>query len=333
MAKPSKNEKTGKKNTASTRSTKVKPENTMMSEVKETTKVVKTLRKNITSTGAMTSELERVVQDCMTFHVSVANLGEFIDLNKFKVLVTVEPPKNSAGTTTKDANTLGHFTVTDQWQDSKGTGYRAININPFTLRDMKPAEIVATCYHEGIHAINDMMDQCEPNPTTGKVKHNTKLDTCHHDCSSNGRHLAKFATEAEAGVGILKATKLPKGDYRGYSTKLTTEGKKLAKEIAPKTEIFSKNIKPKKASAPKAKRVSIECNRCGLKSGIPFGNWVRGMVQISSNESTVWEGQWDIPVQQCLACDVGMVPTLPIAFSDEEILKYTNAPLTVLTSK
>ena len=325
-------EKKQSKNTAN-RSAKMDKKSMMETEVAESTKVVKALRKNITSTGAMTSELERVVQDCVAFHVSTAGLGELIDLNKYKVLVTVEPPKNSAGTTKSDTNTLGHFTTTDQWEDSKGNGYRAININPFTLRDMSARDIVATCYHEGIHHINDMMDQCEPDPVTGKTTHNLKLDTCHHDCSSNGRHLLNFATESESGVGILKATKLPKGDYRGYSTKLTAEGKKLAKEIAPKTEIFSKNIKPKKVSAPKAKRVTIECNRCGIKSGIPFGDWVRGMVQISNNESTIWEGQWDIPVQQCLACDVGMVPVLPIAFSDEEILKYTNAPLTVLTSK
>ena len=292
-------------------------------EVAESTKVVKALRKNITSTGAMTSELERIVQDCVAFHVSTAGLGEHIDLNKYKVLVTVEPPKNSAGTTKSDANALGHFTTTDQWQDSKGNGYRAININPFTLRDMSAQEIVAVCYHEGIHHINDMMDQCEPDPVTGKTKHNTKLDTCHHDCSTNGRHLKNFADEAAAGLGILKVTKVE--DFRGYETRLTTKGKKFATEIKPKTEIFSKNMKPKKASAPKAKRVTIECKDCGLKSGIPFGNWIKGMIRVCANEGIVWEGNWDIPVQRCLACDVDMIPAKEIILSNEDIARYANA--------
>ena len=315
-------EKKQSKNTAN-RSRNMAKKTMMETEVAESTKVVKALRKNITSTGAMTSELERIVQDCVAFHVSTAGLGEHIDLNKYKVLVTVEPPKNSAGNSTKDANVFGHFTTTDQWQDSKGNGFRAININPFTLRDMSAQEIVAVCYHEAIHAINDMMDQCEPDPETGKTKHNTKLDTCHHDCSTNGRLLQGFAHEAEAGLGILKVTKVE--DFRGYETKLSTKGKKFATEIKPKTEIFSKNMKPKKASAPKAKRVTIECNTCGIKSGIPFGNWVKGMVQISTNESTVWDGQWDIPVQRSLACDVDMIPAKEIAFTDEEIMRYTNA--------
>ena len=313
------------KNTASTGSKKVKKPTVKITPLKKESKMVRDMRDNITSTAPMITELERMVTGAMAYHVQNSGNQEKLDLKRYKILVTLEAPKNSAGTHKKDGQIMGHFTNTNQWMDSEKNHYRAININPFMLRKMTPAQIFETCYHEGVHAIGDWLDQCPIDKKTGAITHAKKgekgYDNCHNDCSTNGRHLAKFADEAQS-AGILEATKV--NDYRGYETSLTELGEALAEKIGLKdTTIFSKNMQEKKIK-PKAKRVTIECHECGLKSGIPYGKWIESMKQVMYNDDTTWEGQWDIPVQKCLACDIDMIPAKEITFTDEEIKRYTN---------
>ena len=320
-----KNGKKDEENTASTRSTKVKTPAVKITPLKKESKMVKDMRDNITSTAPMITELARMVTGAMAYHVENSGNQEKLDLKRYKILVTLEAPKNSAGTHKKDGQIMGHFTGKNQWQDSDKNHYRAININPFMLRKMSPAQIFECCYHEGVHAIGDWLDQCPIDKKTGAITHAKKgqkgYDNCHNDCSSNGRHLAKFAEEAGS-ADILECTKV--NDYRGYETSLTEKGEVLAEKIGLKdTTIFSKNMQEKKIK-PKAKRVAIECHECGLKSGIPYGKWIESMKQVMYNDDTTWEGQWDIPVQKCLACEIDMIPAKEITFTNEEIIRYTD---------
>ena len=123
-------------------------------------KFAKKIEKNVTSTGDMINEMERVAKESMIHYLNVSQDPdlELIDIDKFKTLITLESPKNSAGTHKKDSITRGHFTKTDEWTDSKGVTYRAINLNPYLLESMGVDGLIGTIYHETIHAFADWKD-------------------------------------------------------------------------------------------------------------------------------------------------------------------------------
>ena len=265
-------------------------------------KFAKQVEKNVTSTGDMINEMERVAKESMIHYLNVSQDPdlELIDIDKFKTLITLESPKNSAGTHKKDSITRGHFTKTDEWTDSKGVTYRAINLNPYLLESMGVDGLIGTIYHETIHAFADWKDVS--------------------DVGKNGKHNKKFEEFANAS-GIIEATKVE--DYRGFETGLTKEGKKWAKGLKFNTKLFFKTLPdPKDKPAPKPKRGNLECSECGFEVSLPLGKYVDQLSKVVENlpavarrldidgiPFTLKDYAADIPVINCIADGNGMMPS------------------------
>ena len=265
-------------------------------------KFAKQVEKNVTSTGDMINEMERVAKESMIHYLNVSQDPdlELIDIDKFKTLITLESPKNSAGTHKKDSITRGHFTKEDEWTDSKGVTYRAINLNPYLLESMGVDGLIGTIYHETIHAFADWKDVS--------------------DVGKNGKHNKKFEEFANAS-GIIEATKVE--DYRGFETNLTKEGKKWAKGLKFNTKLFFKTLpEPKEKEAPKPKRGNLECSECGFEVSLPLGKYVSQLSKVVDNLPAVALRQTDdgipftlkdyavkLPVINCIADGNGLMPS------------------------
>ena len=264
-------------------------------------KYAKQVQKNVTSTGNMINEMERVAKESMIHYLNVSQDPdlELIDIDKFKTLITLESPKNSAGTHKKDSITRGHFTKTDEWTDSKGVTYRAINLNPYLLESMGVDGLIGTIYHETIHAFADWKDVS--------------------DVGKNGKHNKKFEEFANAS-GIIEATKVE--DYRGFETGLTKEGKKWAKDLKFNTKLFFKTLpEPKEKEAPKPKRGNLECSECGFEVSLPLGKYVSQLSKVVENlpaearrldidgiPFTLKDYSVELPVINCIADGNGLMP-------------------------
>lgn len=247
------------------------------------------IKENFTSTAPMVAEIERLIIWSMN---DLSQLGEAedMDLTKFKCLITMEAPHNSAGTHKKDRITLGHFTLTDQWKDADGTTYRAININPFLLSHMDGNALLRTCYHEAIHAFNSYRD----------VK----------DTATNGRHNKKFQAACEL-TGILDCEKV--NDYRGYATpSFTKQGLKTIKTAKAKAPTHFKILPEEKEKKVGQKRVTLECPQCGMKAGVPVGVFTANLDKVKQNASVeLWSAvhpEQVLSIMECIADGTGMMP-------------------------
>jgi len=245
-----------------------------VSQAMEIDSKVKTkIKANIKSLGETVDEVTRIIRECSVHYAGQINNAELLDLNKFEILVTLEAPKNSAGTNNKDRITMGHFTLGNEWTDKKGKKYRAINLNPFLLESMDYKGIFETCYHEVIHAFNDYLN----------VEDDPKLV----DCGKNGRHKKLFATAADASQ-LIEAYKV--NDYRGYATKLTSVGEAAFKKANSPFKwdktvpLYYKDLpEAKEKQAPKAKRLALECYECGDQYSQAVGNYKQKLVKVLEN--------------------------------------------------
>ena len=243
-------------------------------------KVKAQIKGNIKSLGETVDEVTRIIRECSVHYAGQINNAELLDLNKFEILVTLEAPKNSAGTNSKDRITMGHFTLGNEWTDKKsGKTFRAINLNPFLLESMDYKGIFETCYHEVIHAFNDYLN----------VGDDPKLQ----DCGKNGRHKKLFATAADASQ-LIEAYKVE--DYRGYATKLTSVGEAAFKKANSPFKwdktvpLYYKDLpEAKEKQAPKAKRLALECYECGDQYSQAVGNYKQKLVKVLENNGTFSE--------------------------------------------
>ena len=246
---------------------------------------------NVASTAPMITEIERLVRLSLHDLAKTGDLGEDWDLDKFKILVTMEP-HNSKAPTKRDIDVLGHFTVSDVWKDNDGVTYRAININPYLLRHFDGAELMRTCYHEAIHAWNEYRGVS--------------------DCASNGKHNLKFVASVEES-GMLVAEKV--ASYHGYTTPTFTEaGLKLVKKFKPLAPTHSRILPPSKAKKVGPKRVTLQCPECEMKAGVPVGVFAKNLERVLENSNAFDEvSEIDMPeqlypVMTCSADGSGMMP-------------------------
>jgi hypothetical protein len=245
----------------------------------------------VSSTAALVAECERLVKASLV-DLSASVHGEDMDIEKFKILVTLEAPKNTNGNSKKDRDNLGHFTVTDQWWDAEGIGHRAININPFRLKDMSGPALFEVAYHEAVHAF------CSYLGYDGKTKDdNGKKKPS--DCSANGRHTKTFKEFGEV-RGILDVYKI--AGYVGHASRLTEKGEKMAAKLKAKAPSYYKVLPEAKPKNPKKKRVTLTCMSCDTKVGMPVGVY---MEQLKRMGASALE---DTSVLECLPCKNGMLP-------------------------
>jgi hypothetical protein len=246
---------------------------------------------NVASTAPMVEEIERLVRLSLHDLAKLGLLGEDWDLDKFKILVTMEPPKNGSSPTKVDREALGHFTLTNTWTDSAGVTYRQININPYLLDHFGGAELFRTCYHEAIHAWNEYR---------GIV-----------DCASNGKHNQKFA-EAVGESGVLVAEK--RSDYVGWSTPtFTAQGEKLVKKVKPLAPTHARILPEAKERKVTPKRVTLQCPECEMKAGVPVGVFTKNLERVLENLNVETNNPIDMPehmypVMTCSADGSGMMP-------------------------
>jgi len=246
------------------------------------------IAERVTSTAGLITEIERLVKWALADLCSLGEAEE-IDPDRLRIVCTLEPPKNSAGTSKSDRDTLGHFTQYDCWESSDGLKYRAININPFLLTHFSAADLARTCYHEAIHAWDDWRGV--------------------RDAASNGRHNAKFAAACGAS-GVLECERVQ--DSRGYITPgFTPRGLEMLEQIEPKAPSHFRIAQPAKAKKPTAKRVTLECDGCGMKAGVPIGKYTEQLARLSKDVTDMMLSQADgtqPAVMRCMACDQGMFP-------------------------
>jgi predicted RNA-binding Zn-ribbon protein involved in translation (DUF1610 family) len=246
---------------------------------------------NVASTAPMITEIERLVRLSLHDLAKLGLLGEDWDLDKFRILVTMEPPKNGSSPTKLDREALGHFTLTNTWTDSAGVTYRQININPYMLDHFGGSELFRTCYHEAIHAANEYRSII--------------------DCASNGKHNKKFA-EAVDESGVLVAEK--RSDYVGWSTPtFTAQGEKLVKKVKPLAPSFARILPPSKAKKVGPKRVTLQCPECEMKAGVPVGVFTKNLERVLENLNVETNNPIDMPehmypVMTCSADGSGMMP-------------------------
>jgi hypothetical protein len=254
---------------------KTTPKTTEPTPTPEPRSLTAKIANRVTSTAGLITEIERLVRWALA---DLCTLGEAeeIDPSKLQVICTLEPPKNSAGTSRSDRDTLGHFTQYDCWESSDGTKFRAININPFLLTHFSAADLARTCYHEAIHAWDDWRGV--------------------RDAASNGRHNAKFAAACGAS-GVLECEQVK--DSRGYITPgFTARGLEMLSEIEPLAPSHFRIAQPAKDKKPGPKRVTLECGGCEMKAGVPVGKYTEQLARLSKGAA----------VMQCMACGLGMFP-------------------------
>jgi hypothetical protein len=246
---------------------------------------------NLSSTAPMIEEIERLVRLSLHDLAKTGDLGEDWDLDKFKILVTMEP-HNSRAPTKRDIDVLGHFTVSDVWKDGAGVTYRAININPYLLKHFDGAKLMLVCYHEAIHAWNEYRGVS--------------------DCASNGKHNLKFVASVEES-GMLVAEKV--ASYHGYTTPTFTEaGLKLVKKFKPLAPTHSRILPLSKAKKVGPKRVTLQCPECEMKAGVPVGVFTKNLERVLENSNAFDEvSEIDMPeqlypVMTCSADGSGMMP-------------------------
>ena len=245
---------------------------------------------NVASTAPMITEIERLVRLSLHDLAKTGDLGEDWDLDKFKILVTMEP-HNSRAPTKRDIDVLGHFTVSDVWKDNDGVTYRAININPYLLKHFDGAKLMLVCYHEAIHAWNEYR---------GIV-----------DCASNGKHNLKFVASVGES-GMLVAEKV--ASYHGYTTPTFTEaGLKLVKKFKPLAPTHARILPPSKERKVGPKRVTLQCPECEMKAGVPVGVFTKNLERVLENLNVETNNPIDMPehmypVMTCSADGSGMMP-------------------------
>ena len=238
------------------------------------------IKSNIKSLGGTVDEVTRIIRECSVHLAGQIGNAELMDLDKFEILVTLEAPKNSAGTNSKDRITKGHFTTVNEWTDKYSKkSFRAINLNPFLLEDMGPEGIFETCYHEVVHAFNDYMN----------IEDSPKMQ----DCGKNGKHKKLFAKTANSSQ-LIEAFKVE--DYRGFDTKLTALGKQEFKrgnspfKWDKTVPLYYRDLpEEKEKAAPKAKRLALECNECGDQYSQAVGNYKQKLVKVLENNGTFSE--------------------------------------------
>lgn len=272
-------------------------------------KVKAQIKSNIKSLGATVDEVTRIIRECSVHLAGQIGNAELMDLNKFEILVTLEAPKNSAGTNKKDRITKGHFTTVNEWTDKYSKkSFRAINLNPFLLEDMGPEGIFETCYHEVVHAFNDYMN----------IEDSPKMQ----DCGKNGKHKKLFAKTANS-TQLIEAFKVE--DYRGFDTKLTALGKQEFKrgnspfKWDKTVPLYYRDLpEEKEKAAPKAKRLALECYECGDQYSQAVGNYKQKLVKVLENNGTFSE---DAPAE------LNPLPTNEdgkVDVQDQTLINYLN---------
>ena len=197
-------------------------------------------------------EIERIAKLCVQhYQVKCAT-----SLQGYPIVVTLMPP----GTQRTNASVLGHFTLNKMWVNSSGKQYHEIAVNPHFLMKLSKEDLVETIYHEVIHL------HCR----AAGVR----------DTSSNGRHNRKFA-EAVNLSGVIEAYET--GEWFGYTTRLTREGRRWVRQtINPRDMELSRILtNGNGGGTAMPKRIKLVCEKCGISAMVPAGKWRDGKIMLA----------------------------------------------------